>query len=799
MGAQSSCRKVCSKCTADCAKTADTCGEDFDEERPTGDPAGTTFDETLEDLSGVDRQLMLFCSSSNLSAVRWLLQLGGHVDVCDTNGTSCLHVACRSGSVTIVLELLRYQALLNTCDCSGWTPLHIAVLMGRKEVVMHLLQAGAALDIRNLKGLTPIELCSDRATYEVVRACEAHRQNHPNQVFKCPAVGLGEDATGSRLQYEPFFVPRQPIVRMQHYKKEFQRIGTLIFNRHPGFGLAFLVAAGVTRDYPVDVLLPQAVEGGHSEVGSFLGEAYSLSHTIRLEFVNSVVLQGTGVVSALIQVFHLLQLPDDLQKINRLVHGVSRIWWRQHERLQRDIANGAPLRNRVGADIQLHLNEELGGLELKQYFTSSEVLHQLMFSTVLLHWYVYRDGHLPRREMDFFTWRRLNSGIEQGAGDVPDHVQRGVHSAVTRAFLPELSIASPQTGSSHSDASTVAGTSTTSNGDAAAGGVAMTPQPPSQGPSHMAERSNSRRISGPTVRNRSFSNTPAPQGLQPYAAMEGWVQLVGGGFPKPAGMALTQAAVTYKHVSKLFSEVTQNSGPTLGLSGPGMMEHPSGGMRGDGGLLHTRRQGSSIDSSITVQVPSSGRDDHCWLSLCQSLLFFSLSPELGYPYAFLELPRVVVASLDEESRLITFAGAPEDVGASREVPSDPEAVIPLDAEGGTASPTVESVTLDGDAPMTPNCRDGFRRACQPPVNIILLLPDGRWQELSLQKLELRVPSREDLQVWSMHLVAACQGQVLGAADPSPTPNPAPLAGPQASPAPPNPAAPNVWEGATVAS
>ena len=48
------------------------------------------------------------------------------------------------------------------------------------------------------------------------------------------------------------------------------------------------------------------------QVGNFLGEAFSLSHTIRLEFLNSVVLQNTGVVSALIQVFHMLQLPDDL-------------------------------------------------------------------------------------------------------------------------------------------------------------------------------------------------------------------------------------------------------------------------------------------------------------------------------------------------------------------------------------------------------------------------------------------------------------------------------------------------------
>ena len=31
----------------------------------------------LEDLNSLDRHLMLFCASSNLAAVRWLMQLGG--------------------------------------------------------------------------------------------------------------------------------------------------------------------------------------------------------------------------------------------------------------------------------------------------------------------------------------------------------------------------------------------------------------------------------------------------------------------------------------------------------------------------------------------------------------------------------------------------------------------------------------------------------------------------------------------------------------------------------------------------
>ncbi|CAE8633058.1 unnamed protein product, partial [Polarella glacialis] len=261
------------------------------------------------------------------------------------------------------------------------------VHVGRREVVVLLLQAGARPNHRNGKGQVPAELCADNGTYEAIRSFELHQQKtngRPWDVRIDPAQG--EDVVGSRLQYEPFFVPRQPVIRTQQFKKEFQRIGMLIFNRQPGFGLAFLVASGVARDYPVDMsTFLRRSKVDIKQVGNFLGEAFSLSHTIRLEFLNSVVMQNTGVVSALIQVFHMLQLPDDLQKINRLVHGVARIWWRQHERMVKDSKDSSampPARAstlggaETGSKRQLHLSEELKGLELKQYLTSSDVLHQ---------------------------------------------------------------------------------------------------------------------------------------------------------------------------------------------------------------------------------------------------------------------------------------------------------------------------------------------------------------------------------------------------------------------------------------
>mmetsp|Transcript_73575 Transcript_73575/g.238085 ORF Transcript_73575/g.238085 Transcript_73575/m.238085 type:complete len:812 (-) Transcript_73575:282-2717(-) len=726
MGTQQSCTKTCSKCTADCARSANACGDDFDEERPGGDPAGAIFEETLEDLNGLDRQMMQFCASSNLAAVRWLLHLGAHHDSCDSNGTTCLHVACRAGALSVVRELLRYPVLLSTLDSAGWTPLHIAVLMGRPEVVVRLLQAGATVDAANCKGQVPSELCADSATYEAIRSYELHQHQSPGKPWQFQKEhGPGEDIVGSRLQYEPFFVPRQPVVRSQQYKKEFQRIGMLMFNRQPGFGLAFLVAAGVTRDYPVDMssfLRRSKVD--IRQVGSFLGEAFSLSHTIRLEFINSVVLQGTGVVSGMIQVFHMLQLPDDLQKINRLVHGVARIWWRQHERLQRDLANGLTVAKprpvgALGSSLpQLHLTEELTGLELKQYLTSSDALHQLMFSTVLLHWYVYRDGSLPKRELDYTVWRRLNANVEQGGGDVPEHVQREIHALIHKTFIPELAVMAANRAMS------------SNHWDAAGGGA---DEAGGHGPDDIK---------------------PYSQALTPYAAVEGWVQFVSGGFPRPQGLGGIQT-VTYKHVSSIFSEVTHTASSTaFGGTGPSR-EAGLGSLAGRRvGALATQAaeaMPATISPAPGFNVPGGSgglkREDHAWLSLCYTLLFFSATPQMGFPYAFVELRRVAVASLNEESRVLTLVGA-----------SEPEE----SCETGLAD-----AGGDGAGGLSNTCREGGMSTGQPmPVNIVLLLPDGRWQEMSLPKLELCVPSREDLQMWSMHLMAACQGKVPKPVTPS---------------------------------
>ena len=157
---------------------------------------------------------------------------------------------------------------------------------------------------------------------------------------------------------------------------DLQKLSEVIFNQRPGQGLAFIVATGCIRDFPVELSAFLGQQGVSSaQVGQFLGEDFALSQTLRLEFINSVRLIGTGVVSCLAKVFKTIVIPTEMVKIDRLVDGIAQIWWRQHEQL-------------VKKEAEEPRNEEpeVHGLQLMQCLGNYDVLHQLMFATILLHW-----------------------------------------------------------------------------------------------------------------------------------------------------------------------------------------------------------------------------------------------------------------------------------------------------------------------------------------------------------------------------------------------------------------------------
>jgi len=417
-----------------------------DDEQGATIPVGLVLEESLQHLTPLERQLVLFSASSNLPAVRWLLYLGASLDVCDANGTTCLHAACRSGSTGVVSELLRHRSALEAMDQANWMPLHIAAHMGRPEVVSRLLQARANPLARNAWGHTPIQLCSNAATQSAFTHKPLTIQGKP---LDAAARETTVDSTVQdgidQVEGEPewwFINPEPAFTHMQPFIGAATKIGVLLFNKRPTHGLAFMVASGVAENYTNALhLLLADPHTSRSQVGNFLGESLSMCNAMRFGIFDSMPFMSTGVITALVTGFNSFRMPPDLQKVNRLVHGVALAWWRHHQYWVAVEASGIP--DHIPRESNSKTaGEELVGLQLLQYLASCSVLSQLMFSTVMLHWFIHRDGRGDKQVLPLELWMKLNKGIENSGNDVPDHVQRRIYDVITQRFIPCLDISS---------------------------------------------------------------------------------------------------------------------------------------------------------------------------------------------------------------------------------------------------------------------------------------------------------------------------------------------------------------------
>jgi hypothetical protein len=657
---------------------------------------------------------MLFCSSSNLAAVRWLLVLGASHDACDTNGTTCLHAACRSGSIAIVRELIVRGLPLSAADVTGWTALHIAAFMGRRAVGLELMQNGADLQSRTSRGLLPLDLCSDGWLREAMYSCGDHRErNGKASASSWRFGGDGDlDADGdiqvsSRLRFEPFFVPRVPVIH-QKPPPALQRLGTQIFNRSPGQGLAFLVSTGSVRDFPIELstfLLENDVSP--VQVGEFLGEDFSLAQTLRLEFINSVRLTGTGVVSCMAKVFDRVHIPSDMRKIDRLLEGVAQIWWRQHERLQDYPQHIQGDQDNDGGEVE--------GLQLMRLMPNHSTLHQLMFSTVLLHWSLYAPLP-PSQRIKVAQWLDMNAGL--GGCDVGEQkakrkcsqadlkrLQCLIYSVINRAFLPQLQIWNAP---------------------------------------------------GQQSGQQSYGKLPTlPQASEAASdeALESWARLVGGGFPSSG---LPGSTVTYRHVRSIHCETTTtdwsarspvNSRPCMDPGPPppaGANNLPASVdytfLLGEVNKNWTACGNDAIISGVSKatglenQHGNSAGCDTVWLTLRDSLLMFAKKPQNWIPYAFLHLPRVTIGSSDPKTSTITLTPL----------------AGPLADEVGVAKAGVDGSPTAKTATVPPGIADS-----PPQVQVVFLLPDGRWQAKEVPHLEVQLFDSSQHQKWIGAIRASC--------------------------------------------
>ncbi|OLP89248.1 CWF19-like protein 2 [Symbiodinium microadriaticum] len=199
------------------------CGLDELETDFSCDPAGAFFEDTLTSasLSEMDRVSFRFAGSSNLAGLRWCFVYGASPKACDSNGTSLLHAAARAGSYQVVKDLVLRSTDVNAVDCAGWTPLHVASCMGRQDVSFYLLQAGAKSS-KTSRGQTPEDLCSHPHTKEVVIGFEERRPKVvglPTRSMPAFDTRGSGDEMGASLHFEPFFVPREPVLHEPRHRE----------------------------------------------------------------------------------------------------------------------------------------------------------------------------------------------------------------------------------------------------------------------------------------------------------------------------------------------------------------------------------------------------------------------------------------------------------------------------------------------------------------------------------------------------------------------------------------------------
>lgn len=661
------------------------------EETIIGHPAGTVFPDTTQLLGKLEQDMLYFAATPNLVAVRWLLLMGADWHAKDTNGTTCLHVACRAGTTCVIREFLKCDGIASVRDNAGWTPLHIAAFMGRHDVVCLLLEAGSSVGLRTKKGQLAWELSADRQTRTTLRDfMQGVALSHTGE-----ALNTGQQQLQQALLYEPFFVPRDPIRRYRPPEPvltiALSRLAMHIFNQQPGYGLAFVVALDLVQDYPAELARFLQTRGADPvKVGDFLGEAFSLSCPLRYEFINLLDLEHTGVVGALAETSRKCNFPEELQKLNRLVFSVARIWWRKHELLEAGF-DGVQFKQDSWVSIEgpSSLNggdetydgtpmDEVMGLELKREIKDLEGMYQLMLSTALLHRHVHgtADGTDGLNFLSYEEWHTLNPGIGQGL-DFEARVEKPIYLLVSQASWSEMIDAR---GPSDRLVAIRGGTEKIrpqefQERDGDPKGDPM--------PERTAPMSGLAAPAPNTLRDRT------PPGPKPGrcsnvgirgSALESWVVIVNGTFP-------TEAASNRK-VDPL------------------------------------RVAGESLDSRVTSRSSCRSRGDpprgcllpldqvprmaplRLWASVLHGYIFFSTVPESAAPYAFLSMTEARVAIVDPERRRFSLVGQTESLS-----------------------------TAEQDA-------------C---LSLVLLLPDGRWQDIAFPELTIELSKEADFWMWNQRL------------------------------------------------
>merc|ERR1712232_1246310 len=111
-----------------------------------------------------------------------------------------------------------------------------------------------------------------------------------------------------------------------------------------------------------------------------------------------------------------------------------------------------------------------------------------------------------------------------------------------------------------------------------------------------------------------------------------------------------------------------------------------------------------------------------WLSLCESVLFFSVEPGCGTPFAFIHLRTLQFTNIEPPKALFSIDGGPN----------------------------TSHLDQEGDDPSSKRV----------PLQLVFLLPDGRWQSYDVQKLVLEVCDHAQMEAWVLYLTDLCNASSM---------------------------------------
>lgn len=339
------------------------------------------------------------------------------------------------------------------------------------------------------------------------------------------------------------------------------------------------------------------------------------------------------------KVFTRVHMPSDMQKINRLLESVAQIWWRQHERLQE-------YPHHIPGD-QDNNGSEVEGVPLMKCMPNFSTLHQLMYSTVMLHWSLYAPLP-PSQRVTLTQWLQMNAGLagsdasekgreeevfkkakKQRSQDDPlRYMLRLIYQVISRAFIPQLQIwHAPQQQS-------------------------LGKLPP--GPKDIDE-----------------ANEPTDGDETKEQNMEGWANLAGGGFSSSGGTL--GSTVTYRHLRSIHCETTTTkwaSPVNSRVSSRPVMDSglppPPSVLECEAPAAVTAASPCSFAPAVTAGAIQSRNNmkpagsERVWLTLQDSLLMFAKKPQNWAPYAFVHLAQVVTRNVDSQTFTLTLV-AKQDV------------------------------------------------------------------------------------------------------------------------------------------